>query len=139
MDEPNYYFPFFSRIDPNQTVHLDSNEYQLGLEAVREFSLNSYGTERCIWDEDGMKIRSSFSSPGSMSSSGFKHHQTFMTNESESTSFECKSWPNDSIDSREASSIKIKHKLEEANRPFGPSLKKSSLMEGRLFNTRQCF
>merc|ERR1712223_2263807 len=45
------------------------------------------------------------------------------------------SWPNDSIDSREASSIKIKHKLEEANRPFGPSsVKKSSIMEACFEN-----
>ena len=103
---------------------------------MREFSLNSYGTERIIFDEDGMKMSSS---TGSVSSSGFKHHQTFMTNGSESTSFECKSWANDSIESREASSIKLKHKLEEANRPFGPPVKNSSLVEGRLFNTRQCF
>ena len=41
--------------DPNQTVQLTPNEYQLGLEAAREFTLRdfqeNYRTERIVFDD----------------------------------------------------------------------------------------
>ena len=64
--------PIFRRADPNQTVQLTPDEYQLGLEAVREFSLSSYGTERCVWADP---MKNTGSSPGSsgIPSSGFTY------------------------------------------------------------------
>ena len=66
------FFLLFSRADPNQTVQLTPDEYQLGLEAVREFSLSSYGTERCVWADP---MKNTGSSPGSsgVPSSGFTY------------------------------------------------------------------
>ena len=55
-------------------MQLSPDEYQLGLEAVREFSLSSYGTERCVW-ADPTKTSGTGSSPGSsgVPSSGFTY------------------------------------------------------------------
>ena len=53
-------------------MQLTPDEYQLGLEAVREFSLSSYGTERCVWADP---MKNAGSSPGSsgVPSSGFTY------------------------------------------------------------------
>merc|ERR1711971_528322 len=135
-----------TRADPNQTVQLTPDEYQLGLEAVREFSLSSYGTERCVWADP---MKNTGSSPGSsgVPSSGFTYRTANSIREAESesrsTSFECSSWPNDSIDSgirnsseskQQESVMKLRHRLDEAKQVFNPiRAKNSSRIQGRLF------
>ena len=46
-------------IDQNQTVQLTANEYQLGLEAAREFTLHdfqkNYRTDRIVFDNQKQK------------------------------------------------------------------------------------
>ena len=70
--------------------------------------------------------------------------------ESRSTSFECSSWPNDSIDSgirnsseskqQESVTMKLRHRLDEAKQVFNPiRAKNSSRIQGRLFKFNDCF
>ena len=69
--------------------------------------------------------------------------------ESRSTSFECSSWPNDSIDSgirnsseskQQESVMKLRHRLDEAKHVFNPiRAKNSSRIQGRLFKFNDCF
>merc|ERR1719305_1927543 len=125
--------------------------YQIGLEAVREFSLSSYGTERCVWADP---MKNAGSSPGSYGapSSGFTYRTAASIREAESesrsTSFECSSWPNDSIDSgirnsseskqQESVTMRLRHRLDEAKQVFNPIRAKNSSRIQDICESNSC-